>query len=794
MADAKKAFSVLFNIGGKLDQSLKTATEDAQKLVAKAGKKTKDQQLMDQLVGRHKQAMKGLNIASQQMSKAWGDVGRSIMVPLRNIGLLAAAGGAAAYSIASKTAKWGDEVYKGAQKIGITTEAMSKLAYAAQKSNVSTTELSTGMRNLRQNITKAIEGNADALLAFRRVDDHFNLYNKDGSLKKTDEILIEVSDRFKKMADAGVDSVYMLDLATTVFGNRAGAALMPLLVEGSEGIEAMRKEAEEMGIVFDDVSGKNAAEFQDSIAKIKAAFRGLIMTIGKPLLEPLTKIQEALGTWIASNRELVSVKVNEFLERIRDSLPRIKEFLYEARDAVVGVIRIVKGLIDRLGGPEEALKKIAKAWLALQGLKILFALGGAIKKTYYFGQALHKLFIVTKTLAKMKFIIVLGKSIAAVFSVAALKIIAIVAALAAIGVGAFLLTRAIIKNWDKIKQFFVNVWDAIKGFFSKIGDKIKAFWSGLPDVLKKILIGAAIAIVGGLIAFFVGKKVAVVAAATAMWKGVLLGVKKILPSLKKMLNWRMLVSGVLGLARFFEVTWTKTKEFFIELWQKVTERFKELWENVKNFFVNIWEKVKEIFTGFIDYVKSLFEDGFVKGILRVLAHFSPVYLIMKAVNKIFDIDLIQLGKDWMSGFVSGILDALRNAVSLVGDAVSSLIPNPIKNLFSKGGSGVPAFAEGGIVKRPTLAMVGEDGAEAIIPLNKPDRAREIIAQITPKMSDSSGGGGKSAGGVSFNFSPVIHINGNADKSVIDNSLNDLKRKFEKWLTDRERNLMRTQLT
>jgi hypothetical protein len=31
---------------------------------------------------------------------------------------------------------------------------------------------------------------------------------------------------------------------------------------------------------------------------------------------------------------------------------------------------------------------------------------------------------------------------------------------------------------------------------------------------------------------------------------------------------------------------------------------------------------------------------------------------------------------------------------------------------------IPALAEGGIVKRPTLALVGEAGPEAVIPLNR----------------------------------------------------------------------------
>ena len=38
------------------------------------------------------------------------------------------------------------------------------------------------------------------------------------------------------------------------------------------------------------------------------------------------------------------------------------------------------------------------------------------------------------------------------------------------------------------------------------------------------------------------------------------------------------------------------------------------------------------------------------------------------------------------------------------------------------------FADGGVVNRPTLAMVGEDGPEAIVPLSKPHRASAVGKQ------------------------------------------------------------------
>lgn len=42
----------------------------------------------------------------------------------------------------------------------------------------------------------------------------------------------------------------------------------------------------------------------------------------------------------------------------------------------------------------------------------------------------------------------------------------------------------------------------------------------------------------------------------------------------------------------------------------------------------------------------------------------------------------------------------------------------------------PAHAEGAIVRRPELALIGEAGTEAVLPLNKPSRLRELLADPT----------------------------------------------------------------
>ncbi len=72
------------------------------------------------------------------------------------------------------------------------------------------------------------------------------------------------------------------------------------------------------------------------------------------------------------------------------------------------------------------------------------------------------------------------------------------------------------------------------------------------------------------------------------------------------------------------------------------------------------------------------------------------------------------------GFRNGIIDPVRAAIGLIADLVRAIGKIPgvgaIGGLIGK--IDIPGFADGGIVTRPTLAMVGEKGPEAIIPLSQ----------------------------------------------------------------------------
>lgn len=75
--------------------------------------------------------------------------------------------------------------------------------------------------------------------------------------------------------------------------------------------------------------------------------------------------------------------------------------------------------------------------------------------------------------------------------------------------------------------------------------------------------------------------------------------------------------------------------------------------------------------------------------------------------------------NWVSELPQRLLDSIRTGINFVIDKINSFVSG-FNQAVPKGLEikNIPHLAEGGIVTRPTIAMIGERGAEAVLPLNR----------------------------------------------------------------------------
>lgn len=176
-----------------------------------------------------------------------------------------------------------DQLYKMSQSTGIAVESLSQLQHAAALSDVSLEELGKASAKMSKAAVDAARGSDKQARAFEDLD--VAVQNADGTMRGTEEILLDVADRFSKMENGAAKAA----LAQDIFG-KASARLIPFLNQGRAGIEAMKKEADALGLTITTKAGAAAEQFNDNLTRLKGAGKGIVNQVVQDLLPGFTNL------------------------------------------------------------------------------------------------------------------------------------------------------------------------------------------------------------------------------------------------------------------------------------------------------------------------------------------------------------------------------------------------------------------------------------------------------------------------------------------------------------------------
>lgn len=194
----------------------------------------------------------------------------------------AAAAGAVAFAVKDAIDR-ADELSKLSQKIGVSIEALSGLSVAAELSDVSLQQLQGGLTRLIRAQEQVAEGSGSLSGVFDAIG--VSAVNADGSLRATDQVLRDLADVFASLPDGAEKTA----LAVDIFG-RSGAALIPLLNEGAEGLRENEELAARLGVQLSGDAGKAAESFKDNLTILKIATQGLANQVATELLPDLVSL------------------------------------------------------------------------------------------------------------------------------------------------------------------------------------------------------------------------------------------------------------------------------------------------------------------------------------------------------------------------------------------------------------------------------------------------------------------------------------------------------------------------
>jgi uncharacterized protein YeeX (DUF496 family) len=180
-----------------------------------------------------------------------------------------------------------DELGKSSQKVGIATDELSKLAYAASLADVEFSALEGALIKLAKAQDAASQGTGDQLALFRALGVEFQ--NVDGTLRNTGEVFAELADAFQELPDGANKTA-----AAVALLGRSGAQLIPLMNGGAEGIKAAGDELARFGGVVGPEAAKQAEEFNDNVTRLTTAADGLWQSLASQLLPDLIRVTEKM--------------------------------------------------------------------------------------------------------------------------------------------------------------------------------------------------------------------------------------------------------------------------------------------------------------------------------------------------------------------------------------------------------------------------------------------------------------------------------------------------------------------
>ena len=203
--------------------------------------------------------------------------------------------------------------------------------------------------------------------------------------------------------------------------------------------------------------------------------------------------------------------------------------------------------------------------------------------------------------------------------------------------------------------------------------------------------------------------------------------------------------------------------WFKNKFQEALNFIKEVWKNPEIFFSNVLEKIKGVFSSVGSWFKKLFSQAWkniktafspaktffsgvwsdIKTVFNAVdSHFGNVF--SKAYNKVKDVfnnlpsffsglwdrikstfsslgtklgDAIGGGvKSGINGILGMIEGAINDALNMINGALSMINKIPGVEIGKFSMVSLPRLAKGAIVDEPTFAEIGENGKEAVIPL------------------------------------------------------------------------------
>lgn len=282
---------------------------------------------------------------------------------------MAAAGAAAMLGLTNETGRHASEIENQAKLLLLTRREYQEWLHVTERVGATSRDLADAFIQINDGAQRAIAGEKAMAENFQKI----GITAKQLKGLNPGQIFELMATHIEKAADKSA----ALSVASQLLGEEAVRQFGPALMQGTAAIRAMRKEAEELGLVMSDDQLRATKAVSAEWTRLRGVLRGLRNTIVAALAPVLLQVLRGISDWVRANRELIAQRLEDTIRRIGLALESVHRLvqLVGGWDVVFLNVATGLGMLTLLANLDKVKGLLTAADILFKGLGVV---GGAV--------------------------------------------------------------------------------------------------------------------------------------------------------------------------------------------------------------------------------------------------------------------------------------------------------------------------------------------------------------------------------------------------------------------------------